>query len=111
MYDLASFRNNLDAIAARLADRGFTLDVENFRRLDVERRAALTESEQLKARRNAESKEIGLERVDLQVLKSAGGLEPAEIQQRMQKIETHQRKVREIGDRAAALETRANELD
>ena len=30
MYDLSFFRNNLDAIAKRLADRGFTLDVEAF---------------------------------------------------------------------------------
>ena len=59
MYDLSSFRNNLDAIAARLADRGISLDVETFRRLDAERRAALTESEQLKARRKTESQEIG----------------------------------------------------
>ena len=53
MYDLSFFRNNLDAIATRLADRGFTLDVEAFRKLDAERRAALTESEQLKAQRKS----------------------------------------------------------
>ena len=59
MYDLSFFRNNLDAIATRLADRGFKLDVEAFRALDIERRAALTESETLKAQRNADSQEIG----------------------------------------------------
>ena len=58
MYDLSFFRNNLDTIAKRLADRPFTLDVEAFRKLDAERRAALTESEKLKAQRNAESQEI-----------------------------------------------------
>ncbi|HEV2200670.1 MAG TPA: serine--tRNA ligase [Bryobacteraceae bacterium] len=93
MYDLGSFRNNLDAIAARLADRGFTLDVETFRKLDIERRTALTESEQLKAQRNAESQEIGK-------LKKAG-----------QDTTERQQKVREIGERTAALEARANELD
>ena len=51
MYDLAFFRNNLDAIAKRLADRGFALDVDAFRKLDAERRAAVTESEKLKAQR------------------------------------------------------------
>jgi seryl-tRNA synthetase len=35
------------------------LDVEEFRALDARRRAAVTEVEQLKARRNAESQEIG----------------------------------------------------
>ena len=59
MYDLGYFRNNLDAIAARLGDRGFVLDVESFRKLDVERRAALSESEAIKAQRNAETQEIG----------------------------------------------------
>ena len=35
MHDLTFFRNNLDAIAARLATRGFVLDVEEFRKLDT----------------------------------------------------------------------------
>jgi seryl-tRNA synthetase len=93
MYDLSFFRQNLDAIAARLADRGFTLEVEAFRKLDAERRAALTESEQLKAQRKTESQEIG------KLLKA--GQDASERQQ----------KVREMGDRAAALEDRAKELD
>ncbi len=59
MYDLAFFRKNLDSIAKRLSDRGFTLDVEAFQKLDAERRAALSESEQLKAQYNAESQDIG----------------------------------------------------
>ena len=59
MLDLSFVRSNLDAVAARLGDRGFVLDVEAFRALDAERRAALTEAETLQARRNAESAEIG----------------------------------------------------
>jgi seryl-tRNA synthetase len=58
MHDLAFFRTNLDAIAARLADRGFALNVEEFRNLDTRRRAAVTEAERLKAQRNAETSEI-----------------------------------------------------
>src|ERR1035438_3581384 len=58
MHDLSFFRANLDAIAQRLATRGFQLNVEEFRALDSERRAAITESEQLKAQKNAESTEI-----------------------------------------------------
>jgi seryl-tRNA synthetase len=58
MYDLSFFRSNLDAIAARLAERGFELGVEEFRDLDRRRRAAVTEAEQLKAWRNSESQEI-----------------------------------------------------
>src|SRR6476661_8871174 len=93
MYDLSFFRQNLDAISARLAGRGFTLDVESFRQLDAERRAALTESEQIKAQRKSESQEIGK-------LIKAG-----------QDASARQQKVREMGDRATALEERAKELD
>ena len=49
MHDLSFFRSNLEAMAARLADRGFVLDVDEFRQEDAQRRAALTEAEQLKA--------------------------------------------------------------
>jgi len=93
MYDLSFFRTNLDAIAARLADRGFALDVEAFRRVDTERRAAVTESEQLKARKNAESQEIGK-------LRKAG-----------QDATARQQAVREMGDRITALEDKARGLD
>ena len=93
MYELSFFRNNLDAIAKRLADRSFTLDLEAFRKLDSERRAALAESEQLKAKRNAESQEIGK-------LKKAGQ-DTAELQQ----------KVREMADRMAQLDQTAEAAD
>jgi seryl-tRNA synthetase len=93
MYDLSLFRNNLDAIAKRLADRGFALDVESFRKMDTERRGALTESEQLKARRNAESQEIAKLR--------KSGADTTE----------KQAAVREIGERITALDQTAAELD
>jgi seryl-tRNA synthetase len=93
MYDLTLFRQNLDAIAARLADRGFTLDVEAFRLLDVDRRAALTESEQLRAQRKLESQEIG------------------KLIQAGQDAAERQQKVREMGERANTLEERAKEVD
>ena len=93
MYDLSFFRNNLDAIAKRLADRGFTLDVDAFRKLDSERRAAVSESERLNALRNSESQEIGK-------LKKAG-----------QDTSERQQKVREMGEQKAALDQKAAELD
>jgi seryl-tRNA synthetase len=59
MHDLAFFRGNLDAIAERLATRGFQLDLEQFRELDRQRRAAMTESEQMQAQANQSSAAIG----------------------------------------------------
>jgi len=93
MHDLSFFRTNLDSIAQRLSTRGFQLDVEQFRALDTERRAALTESEQLKAERNAESVKIS------QLRKQ--GVDTTEQQQR----------VRATGDRIAELDEKAKALD
>jgi len=93
MHDLSFFRSNLDAVAARLATRGFALDVEQFRQLDAERRAAVTETEQLRAQRNAESQEIARLRRQ--------GVDTSERQQR----------VREMGERIAALEQKVKEAD
>jgi len=93
MYDIGYFRNNLDAIASRLADRGFTVDLEAFRKLDGDRRAALSEAEKLKAQKNAESAEIGK-------LKKAGA-DTADKQQR----------VRELDELIAKLDGQASELD
>jgi seryl-tRNA synthetase len=93
VHDLNSFRNNLDAVAARLSTRGFTLDVEQFRQLDTQRRAAVTEAEQLKAQKNGLTAEIGKLRRD--------GVDTSERQQR----------VREMDNRIAALDERVTSLD
>lgn len=58
MHDLGAFRANIDAIAERLATRGLVLPVEQFRELDTRRRAAITETEQLRAAQNTQSREV-----------------------------------------------------
>jgi seryl-tRNA synthetase len=93
MYDLGTFRNNLDAIAARLADRGFTVDVEAFRKLDGDRRSAVSEAEGLKAQKNAESMEIGK-------LKKAGQ-DTADKQQRVRELDEL---IKKLDERAAGLD-------
>jgi seryl-tRNA synthetase len=59
MHDLAYFRNNFDQIAARLATRSNPPNLDRFRELDVERRKAITQAEQLQAKANEASAEIG----------------------------------------------------
>ncbi len=59
MLDLQLLRKDLDAIAARLADRGHQLDTEAFRALESERKTIQTRTEELQAQRNALSKRIG----------------------------------------------------
>ncbi len=59
MHDLSFFRSNFERVAERLSTRGSVPNLEQFRELDQKRRAAISETEQLKAKVNAESAEIG----------------------------------------------------
>ena len=59
MLDIQLLRKDLDGVAKRLADRGYTLDVAAFSALEAERRAIQTHTEELQARRNSLSKQIG----------------------------------------------------
>ncbi|HUE24727.1 MAG TPA: serine--tRNA ligase [Bryobacteraceae bacterium] len=86
MYDLAWFRANFDRIAERLQTRSNPPDLDGYRELDKRRRAAIAQSEQLKALRNAETAEIGKLRRE--------GVDTTERQQQ----------VRAIGERIALLE-------
>lgn len=93
MHDLSYFRANVEAIATRLKSRGFGLDVDGWRALDLERRAAVTEAETLKARRNAQSMEIGRLR--------KGGADTSGAQAQ----------VRSMGDRIAELDAKVAAVD
>lgn len=59
MLDIQLLRKDLEGVAKRLADRGYTLDVAAFSALEAERRAIQTRTEELQARRNSLSKQIG----------------------------------------------------
>ena len=93
MIDPTLLRTDLDALAARLADRGYALDQGRCRDLDQRRRAALQEAEALKAERNRVSDEVGR-------LKRAKENADHLIAQQ-----------REVGERLKGLETAEKELD
>src|SRR5438093_12582626 len=93
MHDLAFFRAHFEDVCKRLATRGIPLNLDNFRDLDQRRRAAITESEELKAKRNAESAEIA----KLRKL----GVDTAERQQ----------SVRQMGERVSALDEEVKAAD
>jgi len=59
VIDIQLLRSDLDAVARRLATRGVTLDVASFRALEDARKRIQTSTEQLQARRNALSKQVG----------------------------------------------------
>jgi seryl-tRNA synthetase len=93
MHDLSYFRNNFDRIAERLSSRSNVPNLDQFRDLDRQRRAAISQTEQLKARRNSESQEIAR-------LKKEGA-DTAERQKQM----------RAIGEEIAGLDEQVKTLD
>jgi len=93
MLDPGYFRNNFDAVVERLSTRGTVPNLDRFRSLDRERRAAIAESEQWKARRNTESAEIARLRKE--------GADTGE----------RQKAVREIGERISALDEQVKALE
>jgi seryl-tRNA synthetase len=59
MLDIQLLRNDPAAAAARLKTRGYVLDVARFESTEARRKAVQTRTQELQARRNASSKEIG----------------------------------------------------
>lgn len=59
MLDIQLLRNDIQAVAARLAQRGFVLDVAQFNALDAQRKDLQVKNEELQAKRNSLSKQIG----------------------------------------------------
>ena len=59
MLDIQLLRNDLQGTAARLAARGMTLDVATFEALEAKRKAVQTQTQELQARRNQLSKQVG----------------------------------------------------
>ena len=93
MHDLTYFRSNFERIAERLATRSGAINLDGFRALDQKRRSAISQAEQLKARKNQESVEIGK-------LKREG----ADTSER-------QKEVRAIAEQIAALDAEMNAVD
>ena len=59
MLDPNLLRNDIDVVAKALKIKGYDLDVEAYQSLESDRKALQVESEELQAKRNARSKEIG----------------------------------------------------
>lgn len=59
MLDIQLLRNDLDTVAAKLATRGYTLDTNAFSQLESERKQLQVRMQELQAKRNATSKQIG----------------------------------------------------
>jgi seryl-tRNA synthetase len=59
MLDIQLMREDLEAVAKRLATRGYTLDTAKFADLEQQRKILQTATQDIQQQRNARSKEIG----------------------------------------------------
>ena len=92
MLDIQMLRTDLDGVARRLAMRGFTLDTTAFQTLENERKRVQTHTQELQAKRNATSKQIGM-------AKAKG-----------EDVSAIMAEVANLGDELKAAETRLEEI-
>jgi seryl-tRNA synthetase len=59
MLDIQLLRSDLPGVASKLSQRGVTLDVQTFERLEAQRKAVQTQTQELQAKRNQLSKQVG----------------------------------------------------
>lgn len=93
MLDIRWIRSNADEVRQFLADRNNDMDIGPLLGLDEERRLLLTETEELKARRNEGSRKVGAAR--------ARGEDASAAMEEM----------RVIGDRIKDIDARISEID
>ena len=60
MLDIQLLRNDLEGTAQRLKARGFDLDMPHFQELEQERKGVQMRTQELQAKRNQSSKQIGI---------------------------------------------------
>jgi seryl-tRNA synthetase len=60
MLDINALRNDLNGVASALAKRGVKLDTERFEALERERKRIQTRTQELQAKRNTVSKQVGI---------------------------------------------------
>ncbi len=83
MLDIQLLRNDIDAVAQRLANRGFILDKTTFEQWETQRKALQVQNENLQSERNRLSKQIG-------VLMAQGKIEEAQqTKERVAQIKTN----------------------
>src|SRR5579864_7069911 len=99
MIDLSYFREHLDDVERMLRNRNARLDLDEFRRIDTERRQRITSVERLKAERNKGSEEVGR-------LKKSGQ-DAAALMSRMKQIADE---IKQEDEKTAALDEKLRDF-
>jgi seryl-tRNA synthetase len=88
MIDIQLLRSDIDAVARRLATRGYALDSAGFRSLEDARKRIQTTTEQLQAQRNALSKQVGQAKAKKDEAQAASLMaQAAEIGEKLKSLE------------------------
>jgi seryl-tRNA synthetase len=99
VLDPQRLRTELDAVAARLADRSFVLDVAAFQALEQERRVVQTRTQELQAARNQFSKRVGQAKSkgeDVTALMAEAGQANAELAELESRLEALQERLKDF---------------
>ena len=99
MLDVKFIRENIDFVTERLSTRGDQVDLAAFQKLDDQRRSLLLEVEEMKARRNSESTEIGK-------LKKQGH----DASERQEAVRSLGEKIKDADEKAKDVEQHLNNL-
>jgi seryl-tRNA synthetase len=94
MIDIQLLRNDIDAVARRLATRGYALDAAGFRTLEEARKRIQTTTEQLQAQRNALSKQVGQAKAKKDEAQAASLMaQAAELGEKLEALESENESV------------------
>ncbi len=96
MLDIQLLRGDLQGVARRLADRGMMLDVAAFERLEADRKSVQTQTQELQAKRNQLSKQIGQAKAkgeDASPLMAEVNAQAAKLKALVQDLEDIQRRL------------------
>ena len=99
MLDPQLLRNDVEAIAGRLAARSFSLDASGFKRMEEERKAVQARTQELQAARNQFAKRIGQAKAngqDVSGLMSESARANAELADLEKRLESIQQRLHEF---------------
>ncbi len=95
MLDIQTLRTDVQTVAARLADRGYTLDTAQFAALEAERKAIQIETQELQAKRNAFSRQIG----QLKAKKEDASVLMAEVNAQAEQLKSLEARLEDVQQR------------
>jgi seryl-tRNA synthetase len=88
MIDIQLLRSTLDAVVARLNTRGYALDTVAFQTLEARRKEIQTATENLQAKRNALSKQVGQAKANKDEAQAAASMKQAvELGEKLKALE------------------------